>query len=328
MRKLALFFFLLQIASAAHAATRVTVSQLEQMLSNARVTPDLSLALELSDLELTERLTSARADPLSAELPGPYSRRSLLVLADMSAFLDPPADETAANPPPDLDAQRKMIALTSEYLNKTLHRMPDFFATRETTSFQSKVLLGVPSQALLPAGKEAWTVFYSDGGEKIRSGRRHSKKSGMTTNGEFGNILETVMDDAAIGDLVWNRWEKGSEELLAVYRFAITKRRNSHYSVNGLPTAYQGEIAIDPSDGSIRRVIVKALLEPGEPLTIAESAVEYGPVDLGGKVYICPLKGVAFSEGTRLRWLNDVVFKDYHLFRANMRILPTISDHP
>lgn len=310
MRKLALFFFLLQIASAAHAATRVTVSQLEQMLSNARVTPDLSLALELSDLELTERLTSARADPLSAELPGPYSRRSLLVLADMSAFLDPPADETAANPPPDLDAQRKMIALTSEYLNKTLHRMPDFFATRETTSFQSKVLLGVPSQALLPAGKEAWTVFYSDGGEKIRSGRRHSKKSGMTTNGEFGNILETVMDDAAIGDLVWNRWEKGSEELLAVYRFAITKRRNSHYSVNGLPTA------------------VKALLEPGEPLTIAESAVEYGPVDLGGKVYICPLKGVAFSEGTRLRWLNDVVFKDYHLFRANMRILPTISDHP
>jgi hypothetical protein len=307
---LALFFFLLQIASAAHAATRVTVSQLEQMLSNARVTPDLSLALELSDLELTERLTSARADPLSAELPGPYSRRSLLVLADMSAFLDPPADETAANPPPDLDAQRKMIALTSEYLNKTLHRMPDFFATRETTSFQSKVLLGVPSQALLPAGKEAWTAFYSDGGEKIRSGRRHSKKSGMTTNGEFGNILETVMDDAAIGDLVWNRWEKGSEELLAVYRFAITKRRNSHYSVNGLPTA------------------VKALLEPGEPLTIAESAVEYGPVDLGGKVYICPLKGVAFSEGTRLRWLNDVVFKDYHLFRANMRILPTISDHP
>jgi len=307
---LALFFFLLQIASAAHAATRVTVSQLEQMLSNARVTPDLSLALELSDLELTERLTSARADPLSAELPGPYSRRSLLVLADMSAFLDPPADETAANPPPDLDAQRKMIALTSEYLNKTLHRMPDFFATQETTSFQSKVLLGVPSQALLPAGKEAWTVFYSDGGEKIRSGRRHSKKSGMTTNGEFGNILETVMDDAAIGDLVWNRWEKGSEELLAVYRFAITKRRNSHYSVNGLPTA------------------VKALLEPGEPLTIAGSAVEYGPVDLGGKVYICPLKGVAFSEGTRLRWLNDVVFKDYHLFRANMRILPTISDHP
>jgi hypothetical protein len=131
------------------------------------------------------------------------------------------------------------------------HRMPDFFATRETTSFQSKVLLGVPSQALLPAGKEAWTVFYSDGGEKIRSGRRHSKKSGMTTNGEFGNILETVMDDAAIGDLVWNRWEKGSEELLAVYRFAITKRRNSHYSVTHFPRPTRAKLRsirlMDPS---------------------------------------------------------------------------------
>lgn len=328
MRKLALFLFLLQITSTAHAAKSVTISQLEQMLTTMRGTPDVRLAHELSDLELTERLTSVRAARLSAELPGPESRRSLVVLADMSAFLDPPADEIPDVEQPDLDAQTKMIALTGEYLSKTLHRLPNFYATRETTTFRSKIQAGIPSQTIRPAGKETWTVFYSDGREKVRYGRRPYKRSGMTTNGEFGNILETVMDDAAQGNLVWSRWEKGGAGLEAVYRFAITKRRNSHYSVNGLPSAYQGEIAIDPSDGSIRRVVLKALSEPGDLLTIADTAVEYGPVDLGDKAYICPLKGIAVSAGARWMWLNDVVFEDYHLFRSNMRILPSFTENP
>ena len=346
MRKLVLILYLLQITSMVHAANEVyrpihggfgsirlkrrslTVSQLEQVLIGARGTPDVRLAQELSDLKLSERLSSVRAARLSAELPGPDSRRSLVVLADMSAFLDPPADEIPAIVKPDLDAQRKMIALTGEYLSKTLHRLPNFYATRETTSFRSKVLDGIPSQTMRPAGKEAWTVFYSNGGEKVRTGRRPYKKSGLTTNGEFGNILETVMDDAARGNLVWSHWEEGAAGPEAVYRFAITKRRNSHYSVNGLPSAYQGEIAINDSDGSIRRVVLKALSEPGDYLSIANTVVEYGPVDLGDKVYICPLKGVAVSAGAQWMWLNDVVFEDYHLFRANMRVLPTVNENP
>lgn len=327
MRNLALFFFLLQVASPAEAAKSVTICQLEQILTAARSTPDAKLARELSDLELSERLTSVRAARLAAELPGPDSRRSFVALADMSAFLDPPADEIPAVEEPDLSAQKKMIALTGEYLSKTLHRLPNFYATRETTSFRSKVRAGIPSQAIRPAGKEIWTVFYSDGGEKVRSGRRPFKRSGMTTNGEFGNILETVRDDAAIGNLVWSRWEKGAAGPEAVYRFAITERRNSHYSVNGLPSAYQGEIAIDPSDGSIRRVVLKAIPEPGDLLTIANAAVEYGPVDLGANAYICPLKSIAVSEGTHFLWLNDVAFEDYHLFRSNVRILPTFSEN-
>lgn len=328
MRKLALFFFLLQITSTALAAKTVTVSQLEQLLTTARSAPDGLLAHELSDLELTERLTSVTAARLSAELPGPDSRRSLVVLADMSAFLDPPADEIPAVEKPGLDAQRKMIALTGEYLSETLHRLPDFYATRETTTFRSKVRAGISSQTLRPDGKETWTVFYSEGREKVRDGRRPYKRSGMTTNGEFGNILETVMEDAAIGNLAWIRWEKGAAGLEAVYRFAITKRRNSHFSVDGLPSAYQGEIAIDPSDGSIRRVVLKAITEPGDLLSFADSAVEYGPVDLGDKVYICPLKGIAISQGPRFIWLNDVVFEDYHLFRSNIRILPNFTERP
>ena len=56
----------------------------------------------------------------------------------------------------------------------------------------------------------------------------------------------------------------------------------------------------------------------------------------GGKSYICPVRGVAISRlptilrlpGWRspaevpLTWLNDITFTRYHLFRAQVKILP------
>ena len=64
--------------------------------------------------------------------------------------------------------------------------------------------------------------------------------------------------------------------------------------------------------------------------------VEYGSVVIGGKRYICPVKGVAFSrlpvplgnvrehpkQSLLVTRLNDIVFTRYHLFRAEVKILP------
>jgi hypothetical protein len=82
--------------------------------------------------------------------------------------------------------------------------------------------------------------------------------------------------------------------------------------------------------------------------------VEYGPVEIGGKTYICPVKSVAIARGYEpalsqsssdpllvfhdqasqsdptgssdeaeilQTMLNHVVFKQYHLFRSELRIL-------
>ncbi len=92
-------------------------------------------------------------------------------------------------------------------------------------------------------------------------------------------------------------------------------------------TAYNGEIAIAPSSGAILRIVLKAAPGPANPLDVANIVVEYGPVELGGKSYTCPLRGIALSEGMQqLKWLNDVAFEDYHLFRPEMRILPGFKE--
>ena len=70
--------------------------------------------------------------------------------------------------------------------------------------------------------------------------------------------------------------------------------------------------------------------------------VEYGPVEIGGATYICPVKSVSLivartvntkanyqnkfgpastKAGPLLTKVNDVQFKQYHRFRAETRIL-------
>ena len=75
---------------------RITVQELEQVLSAAHGKPDAEIARQLSGIELTERLSRARLAHWEARLPGSESRQALLTLADVSQFLDLPASEVPA----------------------------------------------------------------------------------------------------------------------------------------------------------------------------------------------------------------------------------------
>ncbi len=136
MRALAVLLTLAGFALPAYGAKRVTVAELEQTLAAVHGLPDAEVAMQLSDLELTERLSTARLDRLETDLPGEKSRQALLILADTSAFLDPPAAETPSQASPDLTTQQKILALTVNYVTQTLHQLPNFFATRVTRSFE------------------------------------------------------------------------------------------------------------------------------------------------------------------------------------------------
>ena len=136
VKVLALLLLLPGIVLPAFAAKSITVEQLEQVLAAAHGKPDAKVAQQLSGLQLTERLSMAKLARATAALPGPQSRRSLVMLADVSAFLDPPAAEIPATAAPDFATQRRMIALTVDYASKTIHQLPNFFATRDTVRFE------------------------------------------------------------------------------------------------------------------------------------------------------------------------------------------------
>lgn len=66
---------------------------------------DGDVARQLSHLELTERLSSAKLSHLQKTFHGKKSKTALIDLADASVFLESPAGEIAATAPPDAAAQ-------------------------------------------------------------------------------------------------------------------------------------------------------------------------------------------------------------------------------
>jgi VWFA-related protein len=335
----------------AFAVTPVTVGQLEQVLQVAHGQSDAKLNKQLSNLELTERLNPSLRSQWEAELPGPASRQTLLVLADASAFLEPPTGELPAMPPPTLATQRQIIARSADFARKTISKLPDFYATRDTLRFENAPAPAREPQPMHSVDTSRDTILYRDGREVVSLSAAERKHYGLATpgletNGVFGPMLGSVLTDAAQGKLAWSHWEKGPQGPLAVFSYKIPQAK-SHYRVElGMEyrdhPAYHGEFAVDPGTGTILRLTIEADLEKTSPVTKAGVLVEYSPVTIAGKTYICPLKSVtinvfypacatteigacgalAYVRGFKTQAsLNDVTFSQYHVFRADTRIL-------
>jgi len=375
MRKLTFLFLVAAFGPAMHAQTRVSVSQMDPLLASLHHKSDAKGARQLVGLELTERATSAWLERWETELPGTHTREALAALADASAFLDLPAADLPAEAPPDLATQEQIFSRITDYVSKTLHKLPNFSALRITTYYEwatpqqllqqlqtrvytlsnskptfrslGAVNLGESKgTSLFIAGTWNMLVTYRDGLEisdtPAEKGRHERPPAAsISTEGEFGPILYVVLGDAIHGEVTWGHWEHGKDGLLAVFHYEVPSRF-SHYAVKSFeggpekyPT-YQGEIAVDPASGTIYRITIKA--EKPLSATMAESSilVEYGPVTIGGSVYICPVRAVALSKQLALNsnggaqdasapvriYVNDVAFTQYHVFRAEARILP------
>ena len=117
----------------------------------------------------------------------------------------------------------------------------------------------------------------------------------------------------------------------------------------GLPfkehAPFHGEIAIDPSTGSILRLTIQADLAWRLPMNRSDTVVEYVPIEQGGRTFICPSRSVSISRQRRTRqiveWgesfevyapfetlLNEMSFEKFHIFGSTTKILPGFVEVP
>ena len=355
MKSLILTFLLLGAALPLCAATQVTVSELERKLLPASSTSDDKLADQLSELELTQRISSSTLERIQSALPGPKSRQELAILADQSSFLDLPPADLPSLPAPSVADQRKIMSSVVSYVTQTIHQLPNFLATRETHSFRDRPDGTFSYLPIHLTGQFVSTVLYRDGKEVDRTSavKKASAPDGLVTWGEFGPILTTILLDAARSRLSWSHWEQSSAGTLTVFRYSVPSK-NSHYQIQmcgSAPgcaqalTGYHGEIVAEPNSGAILRLTAIADLGSGTDieqstgLATGSIMVQYGTVEIGGRSYICPLHSVALAQvvkpqpqhgvipaealdhSPRQTMLNAVDFKDYHIFRGESRIV-------
>lgn len=222
------------------------------------------------------------------------------------------------------------------------------------------------------------------------SAARLSDELGLHSWGEFGPALTVVLADLSNHRVQFSHWEKSAGGLGAVYRYEVPREAShylvtsdyvsvrgklySHYGPAGQPRGgqqgnnslrpeletfretpgYHGTIAIDPATGAVLRLTIQANLGYDDPLLRAETMIEYGPVTIGERKFICPLRSLAISvepgtfsgcgsasgmtmngvgglsewqnrtqrcDNTPLLLINETKFTDYHRLGSTARIL-------
>jgi VWFA-related protein len=349
---------------------KVSVAQLEQLVHS-----QADLLRKLENLELTERLSTPRLDALLSVIRTERERQALTADADLSLALAPPADEIVNRTPPPVEEQRAFFRRTFDYLINAIPKLPDFYALRNTVRFEEPPernnenwKMPHQDQTLHFAAGEHATVLYRNGNEVVEKKKKLGKRRiagtrarDLETRGTFGPILAYVLKAAATSPstLSWKRWEHGKYGDLAVFSYRVASPNVLHeVTFCCLPegdgtTLYHnktddyGEFALNPETGAIMRIVINADLDeerdPDVPLIRSQVMVEYGPVELGGKTYICPQRSVAISRGRSERgineWgmffsvygyfetmINDVTFGGYHKFGSESRILPDYEE--
>jgi VWFA-related protein len=203
--------------------------------------------------------------------------------------------------------------------------------------------------------KSRVAVAYRDGQEvedagEPRKNAEHNPAPAadvLATSGEFGPILKVVFKDALKGGIAWSHWEQGDAWPAAVFRYEVPPDK-SHFMVTyGAATesqfpAYHGEIRLDAANGNVLRItVITDMVLPYSGVKTG-IAVEYGAVVIGTEAYNCPVRSVSLSRmpvavagkdphsspaplQTRI---NDVAFTQYHLLRAESRIVTADNAEP
>jgi hypothetical protein len=199
---------------------------------------------------------------------------------------------------------------------------------------------------------------------------------GLVSGGEFGTTLGMILTDTLEGKVAWSRWEQSPNGMVAVFQYSAPSSA-SHFEVIGaiqrqaavqgsatstggprgilgigaqpndnparistvrIRPGYHGSIWLDPATGTVLRITMEAEMKDSVPFQRAAILVQYGPVTIGDRSFICPVRSLAFSvapndattlEGnTPTEWLNETLFTGYHRFAATTRLIPGDASPP
>jgi hypothetical protein len=252
MKRLAWILVLLMAASPAWATKKVNVQELRDLLASLQQAKktDGEVAAELEQIQLTEQLTRSTMNALNSFIPGPFSTEQFFVLEAASAALAPPSADLPTAPAPDAAAQKAILDKAFDYVTKSYAQLPHLAGTKSTFRFQDNMETGQPGPEAQAGAKPAAPAVdpsqvvhffgsidtpldFTNGGETVVVAKENLQDhSGQINVLSLGPVLSSVVQEAqAAGPLNWLRWETVKGSQVAVFSFAVDKKK-SHYAVN------------------------------------------------------------------------------------------------
>jgi hypothetical protein len=151
--------------------------------------------------------------------------------------------------------------------------------------------------------------------------------NGQVSEGGPGLPLNVVLQEANDGGkIAWLRWETVGTRDLAVFSFSVPKKKSRYevhyccfpvtedtgrlgYEGTGAnmqtgttwkdfktSVGFHGELFIDPTTGAITRLVTQAELKPTDFVHQEDIRIDFGPVPVGGQIYLLPLDSFTITE--------------------------------
>jgi hypothetical protein len=238
------WILMLLLATPAMAATKMTVDQLKQALTEMKQAgkSDEDIASRLKDIQLTEELTHSAKTGLMRYLPGELSTEQMLILEGRSAFLPPPAETVPASPAPDATTQQAILTKASDYLTKTFEQLPAFTASKITSRYQDDLVNTSSSPGLTVNTVNSYARLSDADTKKVEleKGVEKPAEKDKTAWGQNGQIsppgpmlpLAVLLQEATDGGkMSFARWQTVEGKRAAVFTFTVDKKK-SRYDVN------------------------------------------------------------------------------------------------
>jgi hypothetical protein len=333
------------------------IDQLRQIQANPRQSGQGDLAESV-----VERGVAFEVDDAVLDLFRQAGARSFLLDAIRRAGTKPAAPTTAERPrlrsaevpvsPPSETLVATSEEPTPEERAAALARLPFIEQARyhaleytgELPNFRVTQL--VTRYARGPASKD-WEkrdtleleLSYSDrDGEKYRlvklngapTRMSYDQLGGSTSTGEFGALMGSIFSARAKTEFRESGRENFNGRATILYDFLV-KKANSNSELSDRTTGrtviagYRGTVWIDLETKRVLRVeLAHENMPPGFPISVAENAVEYDWVTIGGERHLLPVRAemILGRESERQYSRNLIEFRQYQKFDSDVRLVP------
>ncbi len=289
-------------------------------------------------IEAIQRAATDAAQPKSQSPPAPSPA---IEDASRPRLRPRPPDEPQI-PEPDQAAARaealKRLPLLEQaryHAAEFMEELPNFIVTQ----FVTRHVQTPPQKDWQAQDKlEVELTYSAKNGEKFKLLRLNGKPTnqnyeqlgGATSTGEFGSMLAALFSERSQAEFKEVKRETFRGRQAVIYDFRVKKAHSSNQitdknSNRTVTVGYQGSVWIEVETARVLRIEQAADdIQPGFPVTLAESAVEYDWVTIAGSRYLLPVYAevILGRAADRSYSRNVMELRDYRVFDTDLKIVP------
>ncbi len=285
--------------------------------------------------KLTQKLDDRTVEDLQGQGAGPKTVQALHKMVELSANLSepPPVVEPPPPPPPppppSAAEQAEVLAELRDYALAYTKNLPNFTCAQITRRHLDPVGRG-PSQGDEIRELVSWVDGKEDYKVQMVSGKSvvnvsHLQLGGVTSEGEWGQMLNDVFDPRNEAEFHFERWGRLRDKRMYVYSYSIPESHG--YSMNALDvhreytSAYKGLVFADRDTKVVTRVTLETENIPADfPVREVAITLDYGLAKIGDREYMLPLHFELDSKEDKFLSKNSADYRLYQKFGTQAKI--------